>query len=149
MTGATIKSVFVKTALSEIEDDDNLGYELQKVRDDYEHAIIIQETDMRNARGRRYTLVSSGRVFPEDVQATIKPYLDRADFDHHLNPGTSDTVEEQEVRVMVETADGEDYHIQKLDEERYYVSRDNKPVKPPHAVNQKAEQVFPDYEPML
>jgi len=149
MAGATINSVLVKTAPSELVDDDNLGYELQKVRDDYEHAIIIQETEMRNARGRRHTLVSNGRVFPEDVQATIKPYLDRADFDHHLNPGTSDTVEEQEVRVMVETADGEDYHIQKIDEERYYVSRENKPVKPPHAVNQKAGKVFPDYEPML
>ena len=149
MAGATINSVLVKTAPSELVDDDNLGYELQKVRDDYEHAIIIQKTEMRNARGRRYTLVSSGRVFPEDVQATIKPYLDRADFDHHLNPRISDTVEEQEVRVMVETADGEDYHIQKLDEERYYVSRDNKPGKPPRAVNQKAKQVFPDYEPML
>lgn len=149
MTGATIKSVFVKTAPSEIEDDDNLGYELQKTRDDYESPIIIQETEMRNARGRRYTLVSGAHVFPEDVQATMKPYFDRADFSHHLNPGTPETVEEREVRVMVETADGESYHIQKLDEERYYVSHDNKPVKPPYAVNQKAENVFPDYEPML
>lgn len=149
MAGATIKSVFVKTAPSEIEDDDNLGYELQKTKDDYKSPIIIQEPGDRNAIGRRYTLVSGAHVFPDDVQATMKPYFDRADFDHHLNPGTSDTVEEQEVRVMVETADGDDYHIQKLDEDRYYVSRDNKPVNPPHAVNQKAEQVFPDYEPML
>lgn len=30
MTGATIKSVFVKTGPSEIKDGDNLGYDLQK-----------------------------------------------------------------------------------------------------------------------
>lgn len=149
MTGATIKSVFVKTAPSESDDDETLGYELLKTRDDYDSPTIIQETDRPNARGRRYTLVSSGRVFPDDVQATMEPYFDRAGFSHHLNPGTSDTVEEQEVRVMVETVDGDSYHIQKLDEDRYYVSHDNKPVKPPHAVNQKAEKVFPDYEPML
>lgn len=149
MVGATINSVFVKTAPSELEDDDNLGYELQKTEDDYDSPVIIQEADMRNARGRRYTLVSGAHVFPEDVQATMKPYFERANFSHHLNPGTTDTVEEQEVRVMVETGDGENYHIQKIDEGRYYVSHDNKPVKPPEAVNKKAENVFPDYEPML
>lgn len=104
---------------------------------------------MPNARGGHYTLVSSGRVFPDDVQATIKPYLDRADFSHHLNPGTSDTVEEQELRIIIETSDEDSYQVQKLDKGRYYVSRDNQIEKPPHTVNQKAEQVFPDYEPTL
>lgn len=149
MAGATIKSVLVKTAPSELEDDDNLGYELQKTKDDYDSPVIIQEPDVRNARGRRYTLVSGAHVFPEDVQATMKPYFDRADLPHRLNPDTTDTVKEEEVRIMVETVEGESYHIQKLDEGRYYVSHDNKPVKPPEAVNKKAEKVFPDYEPTL
>jgi len=149
MSSTTIKSVYVKTGPSEIKNDDNLGYELQKIRDDYACPTIIKKTKMPNARGGRYTLVSGGHVFPEDIQATMKPYFDRADFSHQLRPCTTETVEEQEVRAMVQTAGGESYHIQKFEDERYYVSRDSQPVQPPDVVNQKAEKIFPDYKPML
>ncbi|WP_440769666.1 hypothetical protein [Natronorubrum sp. DTA28] len=149
MSSATVKSVLVKTAASSSGNDENLGYELQMTKDDYDSSIIIQETPDPNMTGSRYTLVSSGRVFPDDVQATMKPYFDRAGFNHHLNPGTTKTVEETEVRVMIEAPNGEDYHIQKLDTDRYYVSNDNKPVKPPQSVEQKAKTVFPDFQSML
>ncbi|WP_135662465.1 hypothetical protein [Halorhabdus rudnickae] len=148
MSNATIKSVFVKTVPSETDDDETLGYELLKTKDDYEHATIIQESEMRNTRGGRYTLVSSGRIFPDDVQATMKPYFDQAGFSHRLSPETTNTVEEQEVRVLIEGPDGKNYHIQKLDTDRYYISHDNKPTRsPPHSVVQKAQTVFPDYDP--
>ncbi len=93
-------------------------------------------------------LVSSGRVFPDDVQATMKPYFDRAGFSHRLNPTTPDTVEEEEVRVMIETPNGDQYHVEKLDEDLYYVTHDNRRVSPPQGVVQKAQDVFPNYEPV-
>jgi len=65
MTGGTIKSVFVKTAPSEIEDDDNLGYELQKDRGDYKSAIIIQETEMRDARVDKTHWSAVAESFPK------------------------------------------------------------------------------------
>lgn len=149
MTGATIKSVYIKTAPSKNDDEETLGYELKKISDDYEEATIIKKLEDPKAFGKQYMLVSGSNIFPDDVQATIKPYIERVGFSHHLNPGSADTVEEQELRIIIETSDEESYQVQKLDEGRYYVSRDNQLVKPPRSVNQKAEQVFPDYEPVL
>lgn len=86
--------------------------------------------------------MSGAHVFPEDIQTTMKPYFDRADFSHHLNPGTAETVEEQEVRVMVEPANGESYHIQDLNEERYYVSHINQASQTHHTPSTRKQRKF-------
>jgi len=149
MSSARIKSVFVKTSASENDDKDVLGYELQKTKDDYDSPIIIRQPEDRSIAGGHYTLVSSGGVFPDDVQATMKPYFDRAGYPHNFNSKTTDTVEEQEVRIMIELSKEEQYHVQKLDEDRYYVSHNNRPVNPPQVVVQEAQTVFLNYEPIL
>ena len=77
MSSATLKSVFVRTDPSKIDNDETLGYEFLKTKDDYECSTIIQQIDDPNLAGSQYTLVSSGGVFPDDIQATMKPYFDR------------------------------------------------------------------------
>lgn len=145
MSSATLESVFVKTSPSKTDNDQILGYELLKTAGGYRHPIIIEKPSDPNLNGERYMVVSSGGVFPDDVQATMKPYFDRAGFSHHLSHSTSDTVEEQEIRVMIELPNGDQYHVQKLNTHQYYVSHDNRVATPPKAVEQIAKKVFPNY----
>jgi len=49
MCDTTIKSVFVKTIASNEDDDDTLGYELLKTRDDYDSPTIIRQPDDPNS----------------------------------------------------------------------------------------------------
>jgi hypothetical protein len=147
----SVNSVFVLTAASKNDEDDVLGYELLRMKDEYSMPLVLKELQDSNMIGERSMLVSSESRFPEDVQATMEPYFDRADLNHRLNTGSSSTenVAVNEVRVHMKVANGDEYLVQELDSGSHYITKDNQPViEPPENVTEKIKKIFSSYEPI-
>lgn len=149
MAKASINSVFVSTKSPETDDDDVIGYELLRVENKFSVPIIKKHSEPE-FEGEHTVLISSESKFPDDVQNTMKPYFDRADLYHRLNPDPSsaESVGIEEVRVHIESPQGDAYLIQKRPSISHYITKDGEPVRePPRLINKKINDVFPDYDP--